>query len=386
MATWYHKIGWLALRPISFYRRIQLNISAVSHDKPPEPPYLLLANHGSYLDPYLLINFMPPFGVIVNQDGFTSGIKRFFATTFMRILLKQKGKHSFEIVEDIQKSISLKEIICIFPEGDLSWDGQTGTIPFSIAKLIKLFRIPVRFVKIQGSYCTLPRWATKIRHGKIVLEFSTLTKEKIQQLSRKEIHTEITNRLKHSDYKWAEQNSVVFKGNDLASNIDHLLWLCPVCRTHDSITGANDTIICRHCRKEWQVDANLRLSPASDTIKSLRDWYEFQKAEIQKICSTDQKDTLLTESINIGMQRLTNMSDDPCTYGNLKLFFSKMEFIPGKTQITPTIFPIEDILYFTDNLSRYSMFEFKKQLYRFYFGNCNSNKWILFIRQLQSMK
>jgi 1-acyl-sn-glycerol-3-phosphate acyltransferase len=382
MTPWYHSLGWMVMRPYALFLCFWFRVRAVHRDPLPQPPYLIMANHASLLDAYILMRFMPPTAYVANQQGLASPV-RIFVSFVMQLLRKQKGKASLSVIDQIHRLIQRGERVCIFPEGDRNWDGKTGTIQFSAAKLARLFTLPVYFAKMSGTYCSFPRWARTRRRGAIEIEFSCLDKKDVESMSREQIHQEIIRRLQHSECKSPIVQKTAWKGKHLAENIEYLLWLCPQCETHDSLRGEGSRIRCTQCGAEWEIDGTMRVAPGGNGIEDIEDWNGWQKQKIAQWCRSPSPDRPLTRSSPVRLLRCDRHPYRDYGDGALELFGGHVKFIPAAAAAGDHSFDIPHIHYYADNFNRFFRFEYHTVEYRIRFGPKNASKWIFFLRYLQ---
>jgi 1-acyl-sn-glycerol-3-phosphate acyltransferase len=371
-----HRFGWLVIRPYSLYLNFRYHVTTVYNDPPPKPPFILIANHGSYLDAFLLMAHCPPVSFVVNEEAVTSPLRKLTAFIY-RMNPKQKGRSNINSAEKIRRLVNCRHAAGFFPEGDRSWDGETAQIPFSAAKLISLLGVPVLCAAITGSYLAFPRWASARRRGIVRIVFTTIPAKKIGEISREQLYELIRARLNVNDMKNACVSGMSFDGKGLAEGVGFLLWLCPVCKSHDSISGTGSGIYCSLCQKKWTLDGNLKIKPVLPEIYDLKDWSDFQKTHVKQSVEAALEKTLLTKTDRISIEEFDGRRANTEICGDIMLYKNEMQVLPKPdTSLSPIVFGVGKIRHFADNFNRFSRFDYEGKMYRIYFNGRNSLKWI----------
>jgi len=142
---------------------------------PPEGGCLLLPNHQSALDPFLVQGWSPrPVRSMTKSTQFTSARMQWVLPRLGAFPVRRYRTDA----QSVRMSLRLLregEMVCIYPEGERSWDGdlsgfRNGTLRLAAFAISRGF--PVIPVRISGMYDAWPRWGPPRRVGfPIVLEF-----------------------------------------------------------------------------------------------------------------------------------------------------------------------------------------------------------------------
>jgi len=381
MAVWYHRLSWKALQmSYCIYLRKTYNVELISCPEEPEPPYIFLANHAHRADPFILGAFSKKAMSYVANVEAVSVIRK-IGGRLVGVVPKTKGRPDFSAVKKIFQLLRDGNIVGIFAEGDRSWDGETDRIIENIPGILKKADTPVRLARLTGNYLSLPRWSDTKRHGKIYIEFFNMSRHDIRSLSKGELHGKICELLYRNDIKDEKMLSVAFRGVRLASGIQYLLWLCPSCKAHDSLYGIGDEIVCRSCGANWRIDGNLRLSSESAIGVDLKDWSDWQKSQINRMCIENGRESL-TVSNNIEMKIFNNNEVRFKKDGDITLFKDRLVFGSHEENIR-VVFNIAEVNYYIDNFNKYLQFIHRGEKVRLDFKGKNASKWIYFFRCLQ---
>ncbi len=382
MASWYHHIFYKFLK-ITKARVVykKYNVEVITDIKEPKPPCLLFSNHAFMPDPYLLgRNIKYPINYMANVDAVSIFAR--LGSRLIGIFPKLKGVPDFNAVKMMFKLLKKKHIVGIFPEGDRSWDGETAEILKNIPSIMRIAKVPVLMARITGNYLSGPRWAETTRQGKIFIEFKTLEKEEVLNTPKKELFKIVSNFLYRNDIKDPKLKNVEFKGERFAEGVRFLIWLCPECNEHDSIKGENNTILCTKCGAKWELDGNLRIKPENKAGKDLKDWCDWQKKEIVRLC-TERKNTVITKTKGIDFSERKGKKAVFYSKGDLELYKDKLVFRPEDSSNKLLEFDIKEVLYYVDNFNDNFQFSYKEKRFKIGINGKNDWKWIYFVKHLQ---
>jgi 1-acyl-sn-glycerol-3-phosphate acyltransferase len=243
---------------IRFWYRIRVEgTENIPHNR----PFLIVANHESYLDPFLFAIFIPfEIKFVTTADVFT--------TPLMRFLLKETGsfpmrrhKQDLKSIRTMIRMVNKGQVVCIFPEGGRSIDGSPLPILKETLKLIQRCKVPILPVHIDGAYEIWPRWAPNRRRGKVRTSFKPVIPIESQS-DLNDLEQQITDSI------FAEEKIFCsVKSRSITRGMDHLLWACCNCHTRNSIeVTSGQSLRCNSCRTEWQVADDYTFSSSGSPI------------------------------------------------------------------------------------------------------------------------
>jgi long-chain acyl-CoA synthetase len=128
---------------------------------PAHGPYLICCNHASYLDAFVILAALPPRVALQTyflgtRDIFLHPTVR-WSNRFTRLIPVDA---SLELVKAMQLSqyvLTHGQILCIFPEGQRSIDGEVKSFKKGIGILAKELNLPVITMAITGAFEAWPR-------------------------------------------------------------------------------------------------------------------------------------------------------------------------------------------------------------------------------------
>jgi 1-acyl-sn-glycerol-3-phosphate acyltransferase len=126
---------------------------------PNEGACILVANHSSFLDPFMLGSFMPRVVHFLTYDVYYSfWLFRWYCQRVYCIPVRKDGSDTASLKKAL-RVLKDGEILGIFPEGVRSFTGEIGPAEPGTALIVLKANVPVLPVAIQGAYQALPRGA-----------------------------------------------------------------------------------------------------------------------------------------------------------------------------------------------------------------------------------
>lgn len=356
-------------------------------------PYIVLANHTNFWDPFLLSMCIPVPVYFLTSDAY-------FRNPILKQLLKLVGAiPKTKLVSDplsiraILGVVKRNGVIGIFPEGSRNWDGRTLPLLHPTAKLIKHLGIPVVTVVFKGACLSMPRWASSVRKGHLSMVISqVLDANETKLLSSDEIFSRISESLSYDEYDYQREHMYPYKGQNMAERLELFLFACPGCRSTDKLTSARETLCCSNCG--YQVSYNaygfFRTSGQKLYFDNPRDWNNWQlnylDAMITSQAASGSLLPLLQEhNIKMRIGQRTGSLKTRVTDGTLSIYPGRLEYsIAAKLILS---FNIEEIS--GENVQFNNQLELicKKILYRFSVkdGNMSAYKWVNAIEILKRL-
>lgn len=279
-----HQIFWKIIRFIA--PSVLKPLYKYSYELAPklEPPYLVFSNHNGDLDPALVALSFPQQMYFVASEhvyraGFASKILRFV----FEPIAKRKGTADAVTVMKSIRALREGKNVCIFPEGQKSFNGITGEINIATGKLVKASKASLVTYKLEGGYFTTPRWGKGIRKGKMHGSIVNIyNKEDLEKLSPEEITDLVKKDLYEDAYQKQSQNPIAYKGKNLAEGIEHALCICPECKQIDTLFSKKNSVFCKNCDFTTSIDI-YGYFDESCKFKTVLQWDEFQQEELKKL-------------------------------------------------------------------------------------------------------
>lgn len=269
---------------------------------PKEGPVLVLANHAHLLDPFVMI-------LVAGRPIHFLAAESLWLQRFTALFCWLSG--AIPRKKFVNDSLSLRQLrawkqqgaaVGLFPEGERTWDGRPLPLVPGIEKLVRLVDAPVVCCRILNGHRHGPRWANKMRNGRIHVVFDppryfpkTTDPEEILAFINEKIRV---------DPRIGEDWPL--GGGHLAEGLSNLLFACPTCGAFDRLVESGDAVRCGACGGGWRVDTRNRLFPleggqpveldqATARLRALLEqrWAEEASQPPDKILLKSEKMTLL---------------------------------------------------------------------------------------------
>ena len=244
-----------------------------------EGPYLLLANHNMELDPALVgIAAGKQIYFVASEHIMRKGLGTWFLRTFFRPIIHTKGKTGTKSVMAIIKALKKGYNVCLFAEGNRSFNGVTGDILPSTGKLARAAGASLVTFRIEGGYLTQPRFSTSYRKGKTYGHLVHVYKpDELKKMSDDEMNEAINRDLHEDAYKTQETDRVAYKGKNLTLGIESTLFWCPACKKFETLKSTPDEVRCSACGFTASYDEYGYLNCSDGVTRNMRDWDREQK-------------------------------------------------------------------------------------------------------------
>ena len=276
-----HKIFWAILRPIVIvFLRIRFGYTFELAKGLPEK-YIVLSNHSTDYDPLLVgASFRKQIYFVASEHVARWGFLSKVLDYVFAFIVRYKGTVASSTVKEILRRVKAGGSVCVFAEGDRTWDGVTQHILPSTGKFVKTARCGLVTYRIQGGYFTSPRWSSTsgarkgYLHGEVVNVYSA---EDVAAMSVDEVNAIIARDLHEDAYARQQEAPKAYKGKALAEGMENLLFLCPRCGAVDSMHSADDTVSCSRCGHSFRYDEHGALSGTNfGTVRELAVWQKEQ--------------------------------------------------------------------------------------------------------------
>ena len=157
-----HRVLYKILRPlVAGFVRCKFGYKYKKAKDLPDT-YIVLSNHVTDYDPLLVCSSFSKQMYFVASEHITRwGMAYKFIDYVFEPIIRHKGTVASSTVMEILRKIKNGDSVCMFAEGVRSWNGITGTILPSTAKVIKSAKCALVTYKIKGGYFVSPGWSEK---------------------------------------------------------------------------------------------------------------------------------------------------------------------------------------------------------------------------------
>ncbi len=261
-----------------------------------EGPCLILANHVTNWDPLLLALSFPdkPIRFVASEHIFRRGLLSRVLSFLVAPIPRKKGASGADTVMGVLRALKDGESVCIFAEGDATWDGLSHPVFPATGKLARMAGAPLVTYRLEGGYLTLPRWAKHRRKGRVRGgPVGIYTPEELKKQKGPEITALIDQDLFEDAFARQETAHVRYRGKNRAEGIEQGFFLCPKCGELGKLRGVGDRVVCV-CGLDLLYTEEGFFDPP-EPVATLREWEALQKAAIAELCKTTA-DTLFSDA------------------------------------------------------------------------------------------
>ncbi len=326
----------------------------------------------------------------------------YFRNPLFRFILNSVGaipkKRYMKQFLPVKRLLQAKDngrIVGFFPEGERKWDGSTdlGSLN-ATAKLVKLLEVPVVTVSIKGGYLAYPRWAKRLRKGKVNLDYNLcLSKNECGELPLEKIRNRIRDYLSYDEVDYQKKECNKYTGRKLAENLEYLLFACPNCYSFNTLISHGNKLICQQCQYGVIYNPYGFLEGLQDKLyyDNLRDWNKWQKEFLneyinQKYYSQQKLDYILKDD---KVTLFEGGLNHPFVYrGEGILSLNKRELSFETTEGEKYTFELKEIIGTNVQFQAVLEFNYRTNIYRFKSNNPHLSAyiWVLAINCTREIK
>lgn len=248
-------------------------------------PYIMLSNHMHFIDFELaaMATFPRRVNNVVNIDGY---IRRAWLLELIGAICTRKFTNDLHLIKSIKKVLSRGDVVGLYPEARYSACGVTSYLPDSLAKLIKMCKVPVVVVIHRGNHLHTPFWNFRKKRKVPLYTTATqvLTKEQVEQLSVSEIDKLIKESFVYDDYKYQKDNNILITEKYRAEGMHKILYQCPNCKKEHVMNSKGTELYCEECNKRWNLneDGTLQALNGETEFSRVPDWYNWQRNNVKE--------------------------------------------------------------------------------------------------------
>ena len=266
-----------------------------------EGPYLLLANHNLEMDPLLI-------GVAVNKQLYfvasehitRKGIASWLLMRYLKPIIHKKGKQGIYTIKEMLKTLKAGTSVCIYPEGNRSFNGVTGEMMPTIGKVARKSGAKLVTYRIEGGYFTQPRWSKTLRKGKLkgrLMHVYSL--EELKAMTDDEVNEAICKDLYEDAYATQKKERIAYKGKDLALGMETTVFSCPDCGRIGTLRSEGNHVFCS-CGFRAEYDVYGDLTDANSKKYTLTELDLLQRKNLESMVEHHQDATpLFTDDVTL---------------------------------------------------------------------------------------
>lgn len=243
-------------------------------------PCLIVCNHNTDLDPVLLALAFDHVYFVASDHIFRLGFISKLLVFLTGPIPRRKATVSSSTVLEMKRRIMAGNNVCIFAEGERSYDGNTLAIHPTMGKLIKSMKATLVTYRITGGYFTSPRWSFKRRRGKMQGEVRGIYPyQDLAQLTPNDIIEKVQRDISENAYEEQAKNPIPYHGKTLTHGLETALYFCPSCNALQTLKTERNQIYCQ-CGFASEIDLYGYFSAPAP--KTFTEWYTLQRDHLRK--------------------------------------------------------------------------------------------------------
>ncbi len=249
-----------------------------------EGPVLLIPNHVTAWDPLLVAMSLPDKQVyyVASEHIFRLGFVTRLLNWLVAPIPRRKASSGTDTVKACLRHLRAGHSVCLFAEGEQSWDGLTLPIFSATGKLVKSSGATLVTYRLEGGYLSLPRWGKGVRRGKLHGHpVGIYSPEELKRMSPGDINALINRDIAENAWERQETSPVAYRGRRRAEGLEKALYLCPRCRKIGTLKSRNDRLSCS-CGFSVRYREDGFFEPA-EPFRSIAEWDAWQKGALREL-------------------------------------------------------------------------------------------------------
>ena len=246
-------------------------------------PVLLVPNHVSAWDPLLVAMSLKDKQVyyVASEHLFRKGPVSRLIEFMVAPIPRRKASTGTDTVKACLRHLREGHSICLFAEGEQSWNGRNIPIFPATGKLVKSSGATLVTYRLEGAYLSLPRWGKGIRRGKVHGHpVGIYPPEQLKTMTPKEINALIERDTAEDAWERQRLSPVRYKGERRAEGLERALYLCPRCRRIGTLHTKNNRIFC-DCGLDLEYTETGFFRP-EQPFSNLADWDDWQREQLHR--------------------------------------------------------------------------------------------------------
>lgn len=332
-------------------------------------PYIVLSNHTTDLDPAIVgISFPSQMYFIASEHVYRHGFVSKLLFWVFQPIAKIKGSSDRLMVMKAIRTLKEGKNLCLFPEGNRSFNGRNSPITDAIGKMVKVSGANLVTYRIKGGFFTNPRWGYGIRKGKMTgAVVNVYTAEQLQQMTPEQITSVIREDIKEDAYETQRLWNIKYKAKrfgknnryNLAFGMECAYCVCPKCSDIGKIYTDGNSVYCKNCGRLADYDEYGYFTELNNgfDFETLEDWDDWQEKYFENLAVSAREKELFFEEKDVGLRIITSEHEEKeLGTGTLSLYKDALEFVSSENTVRLEIKELPDMgmygkkgLVFTDS-------------------------------------
>ncbi|MBQ3755732.1 MAG: 1-acyl-sn-glycerol-3-phosphate acyltransferase [Oscillospiraceae bacterium] len=310
-------------------------------------PALIVPNHVSAWDPLLVAMSLRDKQAyfVASEHLFRMGPVSKLLEFVVAPIPRRKASTGTDTVKACLRHLREGHSICLFAEGEQSWNGRNIPIFPATGKLVKSSGATLVTYRLEGAYLSLPRWGKGVRRGRVYGHpVGIYPPEQLKSLTPKEINALIERDTAEDAWERQRLSPVRYIGKHRAEGLERALYLCPRCRRIGSLHTNGNRIFC-DCGLDLEYTETGFFSP-EQPFSNLAEWDDWQREKLSaREFNRPAEDGLLFSDGGITLTKIgSGHSEEQLGAGALQMYEDRL-VCAGHS------FPLSEISYMADVLA-----------------------------------
>lgn len=336
----WHRWVWNNLMPIVKVF-VRLHYGPMEFEPAPalEGGYIVLPNHACGGDQFFVSFSFPrrQMYFLCSEHSFRNRFLGFLMKFLLGPISRVKGSVDASAVIALMRWLRQGVPICMFPEGNRSWNGRTAPLHPTTAKFLRSAGVPVVTYRIEGGYLSDPRWSKHLRRGKISGKVVNIYQPaELKKMTPAQIEEVVSRDLWVDADECQRVSPLPFKGKGLAEGLEEALFLCPKCGKIGTLRSHGNDFDCQ-CGLHATYNELGRFDEGAP-FATVAEWDDWQRAELSR--RADAAITLSDEGAEIwqmvGEHKMRRVAEGRLTLDKAGLHLGTMSF-PVETMQQPEL-------------------------------------------------
>ena len=247
-------------------------------------PVLLISNHVTNWDPLLVAMSLrdKQMYYVASEHIFRLGLITRILNWLFAPIPRRKASSGADTAWACIRHLRAGRSICLFAEGECCWDGRSASVVPATGKLAKLSKATLVTYRLEGGYLTFPRWARKIRRGRMYGHpVNIYSPDQLKAMDPEEIEAAINRDIYEDAIVRQSEAPVKFRSSAPADGLERGLYLCPECGRIGTLGTKGDRIFC-DCGFSVRYTAEGSFSPAAP-FAGFAEWDTYQRRRLRHL-------------------------------------------------------------------------------------------------------
>lgn len=273
-------------------------------------PTLVICNHVTNFDPLLVSICFPKdhMHFVASEHLFRKGLLTRFLKYVFDPIPRRKGTKGADTAMACLRKLKQGRSVCIFAEGECTWDGVTADIVSSTGRLAKMSGATLLTCRLEGGYLTAPRWGKGVRPGKMTFRVvTTYSPEQLKAMDGAEIEARMQADIHYDTWQAQQEHPVAYRSRRRAENLQTVLYMCPECHQVGKLRSKGKFLSCS-CGAKWEYTPFGSFAPAQP-FSNIAQWDAWQSRQLgeqlPKITLRDEEVTVFALGADHQQMELT---------------------------------------------------------------------------------